>query len=137
METKRFALALVTIAALAGACGGSSDPADDAGGNSREAATTQAEITAFRYQPNPLEIELGTTVTWTNNDDIDHTVTSGKQEGDSVPGVSEGSPAEPDGAFRGVLSSKGTTFEFTFTEAGEFPYFCEIHAGMTGIVIVR
>lgn len=115
-----------------GGSSGDSQEKESDGGNA-----TEVIISAFQYKPNPLEIEVGTTVIFTNDDNIDHTVTSGKQRDGGVPGVDKSTKTKPDGVFDGELPKKGDTFEFTFDEAGEFPYFCEIHAGMTGTVIVR
>src|ERR671914_1099337 len=82
-----------------------------------------SSLTTDAYQPNPVQVSVGTTVTWTNDDAQPHTVTSG-----------EG--ATPDGTFdSGIMAPQGT-FEHTFTEAGEFPYFCLLHPNMVGTVSV-
>jgi plastocyanin len=75
--------------------------------------------TEAAFDPNPAEIEPGTTVTWTNNDTVDHTVTADDESRDS-------------GRLR-----PGQTFSRTFGEEGEFDYFCEIHPQMMGTVVVR
>lgn len=67
----------------------------------------------------PIEVTVGTTVTWTNNDSAPHTVTQKGGEG-----------------FQSNQIASGDTFSFTFTEAGTFEYFCEFHANMSGTVIV-
>jgi plastocyanin len=64
-------------------------------------------------------VKPGTTVTWTNDDDIPHTVVA------------------TNGAFRSKVLDTGEHFSFTFAKAGEFHYFCSIHPHMTGIVIVK
>lgn len=100
------------------------------------AAEVQAEIvpgastkTDDAYSPNPIEVSVGDTVIWTNKDGALHTVTSGT------------SP-EPDGIFgmrdatNPVLVPPSRTFSFTFTEAGEYPYFCTLHPAMNGLVKV-
>ncbi|HXG05722.1 MAG TPA: plastocyanin/azurin family copper-binding protein [Nitrososphaera sp.] len=100
------------------------------------AAEVQAEIRAGSssltddaYSPNPIEINVGDTVTWTNRDSTPHTVTSG------VNGV-------PDGKFDSSpnfnpLIAPQQKFSHTFAEAGEFPYYCGLHPNMVGTVIVR
>ena len=95
-----------------------------------EAATTSvsivrgsSELTDDAYQPNPIEVSIDDTITWTNDDIAQHTVTSGES-------------GEPDGKFDSGLMSTGATFEHTFTEAGEYPYFCTLHPNMVGTVIV-
>ncbi|MCB1014439.1 MAG: cupredoxin domain-containing protein [Acidimicrobiales bacterium] len=88
-----------------------------------DASDTPAESTApviqnFAFEPDPISITVGDSVTWTNEDGTTHTVTADDDSFDS-----------------GNLSS-GDTFEQTFDEAGEFTYHCNIHASMTGTVSV-
>jgi plastocyanin len=71
------------------------------------------------YNPNPIMITAGTTVTWTNNDTVTHTST-----GDG-------------GAFDSGAMAPGATFKFTFPAAGTFQYHCTIHPGMVGSVVVQ
>jgi plastocyanin len=85
-------------------------------------------LTTDAYSPNPIQVSVGTTVTWTNNDSQPHTVTSG-------------SNGQPDNKFNSSpnftpLLNPGQTFSFTFTEAGEYPYFCTLHPNMVGTVNV-
>lgn len=93
-------------------------------------------IADFAFAPAELEIEQGQTVTWTNEDDIAHTVTSGRAKKQGVPGVSENRDAEPDGVFDSGTMELDDTFRFTFEEAGTFTYFCAIHAGMSARITV-
>ena len=83
----------------------------------------QATIKLFQFEPNPLEVPVGTTVVWTNQDDIEHSVT-------------HGTPPKPGGAFDSGLFTKGQTFSFTFDQPGEYPYFCTRHTSMQGVVRV-
>ncbi len=77
------------------------------------------------FEPTPLQVPLGTTVTWTNRDVIAHTVTSG------VPGF-------PDGKWDGQLGGLGATFALTLSVPGTYAYYCRFHAGgMHGIIDVR
>ena len=80
-------------------------------------------LTTDAYQPNPLQVSVGSTVTWTNNDAQPHTATSGEN-------------ATPDGRFDSSIMAPAATFDHTFTEAGEFPYFCLLHPNMVGTVSV-
>lgn len=73
----------------------------------------------FAFNPNTLTISNGTTVTWINNDNVDHIVSA------------EG------GLFNSGTLSKGENFTYTFTETGTYNYFCSIHPGMKGIIIVQ
>lgn len=79
------------------------------------------------FDPNTITIAVGTTVTWTNNDATMHTVTSG---------TSANNVGTPDGRFDSGFVATGATWSYTFTEAGEFPYFCTPHPWMIGKVIV-
>jgi plastocyanin len=91
-------------------------PGEDSGSTGGEEASVAIE--GFSYGE-PLEIAVGTTVTWTNMDSAPHTVT---QSGG--------------GGFQSGAMQQGETFSFTFEEAGTFDYFCEFHPNMSGQVIV-
>jgi plastocyanin len=79
-------------------------------------------LTTDAFSPNPIQVSVGTTVTWTNNDAQPHTVNAGEN-------------ATPSGLFDSYIPPAGT-FEHTFTEAGEYPYFCILHPNMVGTVVV-
>lgn len=70
------------------------------------------------FNPNPVEIKVGETVTWINDDSGRHTVTS------------------KDGIFDSGIMGKGQSFGFTFDKAGEYPYHCGPHPNMVGTVVV-
>jgi plastocyanin len=117
------ALAVVAVMALAAACGsagatttGSPAPAATAGPNG--AVVT---ISNFAFLPQKIEIRPGTTVTWTNNDPVTHTVTST----DSL-----GIDAQATFTFRSDTLSQGQTFSFTFDKAGTYFYECTIHKSL-------
>ena len=80
-------------------------------------------LTTDAYQPNPVQVSVGGTVTWTNDDTQPHTATSGEA-------------VTPDGNFDSGIMAPAATFDFTFTEAGEYPYFCLLHPNMVGTVSV-
>ena len=97
----------------------------------QQAATTSVSIlpgssslTTDAYAPNPIQVSVGGTVTWTNDDSQPHTATSGEN-------------ATPDGFFDSGIMAPSATFEHTFTEAGEYPYFCLLHPNMVGTVRVN
>ena len=81
-------------------------------------------IKTFQFKPSPIEVKAGARVTWTNTDDITHTVTSG-------------TPESRDGQFNSPLSGKGATFSFTFPKAGTYSYFCDRHQSMRGEIRVE
>ena len=98
---------------------------------------SEVVIEHIAFRPSNIEIEAGTTLTWTNLDDqVTHTVTSGQAGDKGIPGIDEGRPNEPDGIFAGELGGKGSTFAFTFDEPGTYDYFCEVHPVMTATVVV-
>jgi plastocyanin len=84
-------------------------------------ATTEVKIDNFSFGPVTLTVPVGTTVTWTNRDDIPHTV------------VSTDDPK----TFKSKVLDTDEKFSFTFSKAGTYPYFCSIHPKMTGKVIVQ
>jgi plastocyanin len=77
------------------------------------------------YDPQVIDIEVGTTVTWENLDNTVHTVTSGDPDGG------------PDGLFDSEMMSAGDKYEFTFTNAGSQDYYCTFHPWMVGTVNVE
>ena len=70
------------------------------------------------FSPNPVEVKVGETVTWINDDSGRHTVTS------------------KDGVFNSELMGRGQSFSYTFDKAGEYPYSCSPHPNMVGTVVV-
>src|SRR5712692_7104793 len=85
----------------------------------QKAEATEVKIDNFSLGPAALTVPVGTTVTWTNRDDIPHTVVS------------------TDGAFKSKVLDTDEKFSFTFSKAGTYPYFCSIHPKMTAKVIVQ
>jgi len=82
-----------------------------------------SSLTTDAYQPNPVQVSTGATVTWTNDDAQPHTATSGEN-------------ATPDGTFDSGIMAPAATFEHTFAAAGEYPYYCILHPNMVGTVSV-
>ncbi len=121
---KRGLAACATLLVLA-SCAGSDD-------------VRAVTVEHVAFSPATLEIEAGTTVTWTNRDAaVLHTATSGAPGDDGVPGLDDTIAARPDGVFDGAMDGAGTTFSFTFDDPGRYAYFCRVHESMTGEVIVR
>jgi plastocyanin len=89
--------------------------------NTAQSSTATAEVTIdnFSFRPQTLTVAVGTTVTWTNRDDIPHTVVS------------------DDGVFKSKARDTDETFSYTFGQAGTYPYHCSIHPKMTGQVVVH
>ncbi|MDN5844638.1 MAG: plastocyanin/azurin family copper-binding protein [Candidatus Nitrosocosmicus sp.] len=89
-------------------------------------------LTDTAYSPNPIEAAVGQTVVWTNDDSAFHTVTSG-----TVGAANVGKDFDSGLAGPTALTSKGKTFEHKFDMTGEYPYYCILHPGMVGTVIVK
>ena len=81
--------------------------------------TMEVKIDNFTFGPAELTVMVGTTITWTNRDDIPHTVVS------------------TDKVFKSKVLDTDERFSFTFSTPGTFPYFCSIHPKMTGTVVVK
>ena len=77
------------------------------------------QISNFTFKAQLLTVKPGTTVTWTNADDIPHTVVS------------------KDGVFKSKVLDSGDKFSFTFAKPGQFGYYCSLHPHMTGSVTVK
>lgn len=73
-------------------------------------------IKSFAFNPTPLTIKAGTTVTWTNNDPMPHQIKSSE--------------------FNSSVLSAGDTFSFTFSDVGQYDYSCAIHPSMKGQIII-
>lgn len=86
-----------------------------------QAQTSSAEVKIdnFSFGPGSLTVAVGTTVTWTNRDDIPHNVVSDEK------------------AFKSKVLDTDEKFSFTFTKPGTYGYFCSIHPKMTGKVVVQ
>ena len=85
------------------------------------------------FSPNPVNIKVGDTITWVNDDTLFHTVTSGSP---SSSGGETGKVFDSGLSGPTALTTKGKTFSHKFTEKGEFPYFCQLHPTMVGKVVV-
>ena len=84
-------------------------------------AKTKVLIENSTFVPSNLTISQNTVVTWTNNDLVAHHIISNE---DPV-------------AFESGILEQGSDFNFTFTETGTYPYRCEIHPEMKGIITVQ
>jgi plastocyanin len=89
-----------------------------------------SELTQDAYTPNPVEVNVGGTVTWINDDSAAHTATSGSSSSGST-GMFGGTDDSPE-----IIGPEGDTQSSTFNEAGEFEYYCTLHPNMVGTVVV-
>src|SRR4051794_30715016 len=81
-------------------------------------AATAVKIDNFVFGPAEVVVPVGATVSWTNNDDIPHTI------------VAE------DKSFRSKVLDTGESYSFTFKSTGSYGYFCSLHPHMTGKIVV-
>jgi plastocyanin len=84
-----------------------------------QTSSVEVKIDNFSFGPATLTVAAGTTVTWTNRDDIPHTVVS------------------DDKVFKSKVLDTDEKFSYTFTKPGTYGYFCSIHPKMTGKVVVQ
>jgi|ERR1039458_2491694 plastocyanin len=87
--------------------------------NDQPVTQAAVKIDNFVFGPQTLTVPVGTTVTWTNSDDIPHTSVS------------------TEGVFKSKVLDTDEHFSFSFTKAGTYPYYCTIHPRMTGKVVVQ
>lgn len=117
-------LAVFTLAISA--CGeeksttdGTASTTSASGSTSTSANSSVVNISGSAFDPAELTVAVGTTVTWSNNDSLTHTVTASG------------------GAFNSGDMKRGQNFGYTFNEPGTFEYGCTIHPAMQGTVIVK
>lgn len=89
----------------------------------------------LQFSPKTLSVKAGTTVTWSEDEPITHTVTSGKVTGVD-PNTSLRSGQTPDGMFDHKFAKQGDTFSYKFNTPGTYSYFCSIHFGMNASITV-
>jgi amicyanin len=104
--------------AMPGMTGMQSPPPATAPDSPAPQGGTAVSITDFKFSPANLTVPVGTTVTWTNQDEEPHTV------------------AAKDGSFHSPGMDTHATYSFTFTTPGSYDYICSIHPFMTGTVVV-
>ena len=128
MNMRRILPALCAVVALAAAGCGSSNSNSTSSGSSSSGSTAAASSSGgvaikmqnIAFDPKAVTVKVGQKITWTNDDSVDHNVTS--QSGESIKSDNFG---------------KGATFSFTPTKAGKIAYVCTIHPGMTATITVQ
>ncbi|MGD0304859.1 MAG: cupredoxin family copper-binding protein [Candidatus Acidiferrales bacterium] len=111
------AVMLATFAAMMFAA--ANTRALQAGQSAQTPAAVEVKIDNFSFAPVEISVSAGTTVTWTNRDDIPHTVVS------------------TDKVFKSKVLDTDDKYSYTFTKPGTYPYFCSVHPKMTGTVVVK
>jgi amicyanin len=82
-------------------------------------AELDVKIDNFTFNPQTITVKAGTTVTWTNEDDIPHTVVATAK------------------AFKSKVLDSNDTFSLTFTTPGSYEYFCSLHPHMKASIVVE
>lgn len=117
-------IAAAALCALA-ACGGTSSPSapttpsTPANGTGVSIVNGASGLTNTAFNPNPINVTVGGTVTWTNDDSTSHTSSA------------------DDGSWNSGNIAPKAQFSRTFPTAGTFTYHCAIHPGMVGSVKVQ
>ena len=86
---------------------------------SAQAADTKVNIDEFAFDPQRVTVKAGTTVTWTNDDDVPHTIASSSR------------------LFKSKALDTKNKFSLAFTTPGTYEYFCSLHPHMTGAIVVE
>jgi amicyanin len=84
-------------------------------------ATTDVKIQNYMFSPMVIKVKVGSTVTWTNEDQVHHTVTADTVSADAP---------------NGPLIGQGEKYSFTFKKAGTYTFHCMPHPYMHGTVVV-
>ena len=114
MKHKKWILGLAAVIVVALAMLGAAQTKPAA-----SPTTAQVSIDNFSYSPATLTVKAGTQITWTNHDDIPHTVTS------------------EDKSFTSKALDTDDKFTFTPTKPGTYTYYCTIHPKMAGKLVVE
>jgi plastocyanin len=112
-----IALALVSLVLLAGCSAAPSSSTTPTGGTGAAPSAVSVSLKNFAIDPSDITVAVGGTVTFTNNDTVQHNIAG-------------------DNWSSGPMAA-GATFPHTFTTAGSFPIHCLIHPSMTANVTVK
>jgi plastocyanin len=117
MKIKLYIVVAGILLALQIAGHGQNKPAGTP--DAKPAAEATVKIDNFSFTPATITVPAGTTIHWTNRDDIPHTVVSDEK------------------TFKSKVLDTDQEFTFTFSKPGTYSYFCSIHPHMTGKVVVQ
>jgi plastocyanin len=113
-----FGMAAIMVMAFTLTAGTRLIPAESPG--DKPAGSAAVKIDNFSFGPATITIPAGSTVTWTNNDDVPHVVTSDDNK-----------------MFKSKALDTDDRFSFTFTKPGTYSYYCAIHPRMTAKIVVQ
>ena len=116
----RAAVCLAAAAAtVAAACGGAGARPAGSAPSATASAVVRVKMRHNRFHPHRIDIQLGTRIRWVNRDHRGHTVASAKLR------------------IASDVIRFGETFRYRPRKRGRFPYYCTIHAGQTGVIVVH
>ncbi len=124
-------LAAGALLLLTSACSMSSD--NESAGPTKDADGVQVDTSLLTFAPLEAKVTSGQTVTWVAGDNIKHVLVQGTYE---VGGDKLRTTETDDKAFNLTLTKKGQKVSHTYDKAGTFTYYCTIHKGMNGSVVV-
>jgi plastocyanin len=111
---------LVAVMVTVFACTNGTRPNAAMSSGDKPANGAVVKIDNFSFGPANITIPVGTAVTWTNNDDVPHVVTS-----------------DDNMTFKSKALDTDDRFSFTFTKPGTYNYYCAIHPKMTAKIVVQ
>jgi plastocyanin len=131
MRRVMTAIAIGTVL-LGSACGGSSKTDTSTSGAKKPGATVPMVFTEFK--PTDFTIKTGQTLTFENENPITHIIVEGSWKVAGSDGLR--TSEMDDGTFKLTVNKKGDKVEHTFDKPGTYQFFCTIHKGMNGTVVV-
>jgi plastocyanin len=84
-----------------------------------KSSATEVRVDNFTFAPETLAIPVNSTVTWVNKDDVPHVI------------------ASDDGLFKSKALDTDDKYSYTFTKAGTYSYYCNVHPKMVGKIVVQ
>jgi len=114
-----FSILLLLISAIVIVSCGKSNSYNSGSNNYPAPATNSVSIVNMAFSPVTITVTAGSTITWTNNDNMTHTVTA------------------DDSSFDSGNITMGSKYSKTFSTAGTYTYHCTIHPNMKGTIIVK
>ena len=127
---------VIALALVAAGCGSDNSSSDSGGGSTKAKEPAKPKtgggggkaaavsLKNIQFSPKALSVAAGTTVTWTNDDSVNHDVT---KTGGPGPKFSSGS---------GNMA-QGDTYKQKLTTPGKIDYVCTVHPGMAGTITVK
>ena len=126
-SSRLLAPVLAALVLLGAGCSSETDvttaPAENPGAPGKKPAGTKDETTVamknIEFAPKDLEVKVGQTVKWVNEDDVEHNAVAN------------------DGEFKSELFGRAGTYTYKATKAGTIEYVCTVHPGMEGTLTVK